>query len=131
MFAGMESSREAIPSNLGCYRCAEFWHARRECTVDPTKLRCMTCKVSGHVTNVCPEIYTWLKYARSRSASLNRSRRQSADEAKTRAPIPQDQKTGNIGTNRRPTTPGPTTRIIPSTGETTALFALQAPGHTT
>ena len=88
MFAGTESGREARPSNLGCYHCAEFGRARRECTVDPAKLRCTTCKVSGHVTNVCPEIYTWLEYARSRSASLNRSLRQSADEAKTRAPIP-------------------------------------------
>ena len=118
-----DGNREARPSNLGCYCCGEFGHARRECTVDPGTLLCPICKDSGHVAEVCPETHTFLKYARSRSTSLNCPRRPSADEAKTRLPYPQNQKTGYPRTNQRSTKPGPMTRILPRAGYTTALLA--------
>ena len=40
-------------SNLGCYCCGEFGHLKRECTVDPKTVPCMTCETTGHVAEVC------------------------------------------------------------------------------
>ena len=122
-----DGNREARPSNLGCYCCGEFGHSRRECAVDPGTLLCPTCKDSGHIAEVCPETHTFLKYTRSQSASFNRPRRASADEAKTQSPCPQDQKTGYSGTNRCSTTPGPMTCILPRAGDTTAFLAFHTP----
>ena len=62
-------------ANLGCYCCGEFGHLKRECIVDPETIRCSTCKISGHVAEVCPtthELYG------SRNSSLSRARRPSS-----------------------------------------------------
>ena len=131
MLAGLEYD-QTRPSNLGCFSCADFGHQSRECTIKSSKLRCTTCKLTGHVADVCPETHTWIKSfrSRSRSSSANRTCRQSGDDPNAKVPTPQD-KPGNNGTNRRTTTPGPSTRVIPPAGETTAYFALGETGHQT
>ena len=89
--------RSPRSSNLGCYNCGEFGHLKRECTVDPDKLHCVTCKASGHIAEVCPtthELYN------SRPNSLTRARRPSSERAMMKNPDKPPKKTAQPGANQ-------------------------------